>query len=53
MHRRKRFIFFYIVLDIIAALLAWMTLYYFRKFYIEHFKADIETPFRDTNFMWD
>jgi exopolysaccharide biosynthesis polyprenyl glycosylphosphotransferase len=50
MHRRKRFIFFYIVLDIVAALLAWTTLYYFRKFYIEHFKADIETPFRDTNF---
>jgi exopolysaccharide biosynthesis polyprenyl glycosylphosphotransferase len=50
MHRRKRFIFFYLVLDILAALLAWMTLYYFRKFYIEHFKADIETPFRDTNF---
>ncbi len=36
MLRRKKFVFFYFLLDIVAALLAWSVLYYVRKVFIEN-----------------
>lgn len=48
--KRQNYILIYVALDLLAALLAWTTLYYFRKFVIEGVPARFSDPFRDNNF---
>lgn len=49
--KRQNYILAYVALDFLAALLAWTTLYYFRKFFIEGITTEgYSVPFRDSNF---
>lgn len=49
--KRQNYILAYVALDFLAALLAWTTLYYFRKFFIEGITTEgYSVPFQDSNF---
>ena len=50
MHRRKKLIFFYLFLDVLAAFLAWIVLYFFRKIVIEHNAFETLNAFDDKRF---
>lgn len=47
---RQNYILMYLVLDLLAAAIAWTTLYYFRKFAIEHDAISFSAPVHDNNF---
>jgi exopolysaccharide biosynthesis polyprenyl glycosylphosphotransferase len=51
MQRRKKYIFAYIVLDALSAFIAWVLLYYFRKFFIELEPGSVWAPLLDKKFF--